>query len=60
MQCMHFIGRVTLFFANNSLTKFRSPKNFYTIFLDHEVIFSSHTAPFNPSTKDFTHMHLVT
>ena len=35
---MHFIGRVTLFFANNSLTECKITIEFCTIFLDPEVI----------------------
>ena len=53
---MHvFHGRVTLFFANNSLTEGRITMEFFTqFFLNYEVIFSSHTMFINTSTKEFT------
>ena len=56
---MHFIGRVTLFFANKSLTECRITIKILHIFLD-PVIFSSHTMFINASTKEFTLIHLVT
>ena len=49
---MYFIGRVRLFFANNL--------EFYTIFLDPEIIFSSHAMFIDTSKKEFTLIHLVT
>ena len=49
-----FHGRVTLFFANNSLTERGSPWNFYTIFLTYEIIFCTHTMFINTSTREFT------
>ena len=46
-----FHGLVTLFFANNFLTQFRITMKFlHNIFLDHEVIFSSHTMFINAPT----------
>ena len=51
---MYFIGRITLFFANNSLTECQITMEFLHIFLDPEVIFSSHTMFINASTKEFT------
>ena len=54
---MYFIGRVTLFFANNYLTEYRITMEF---FKDPVVIFSSHTMLIKASTKDFTPIHLVT
>ena len=56
----YFIGRVTLFFANNYLTECRITVEFLHNFLDPDVIFSSHTMYFNTPTKDFTPIHLVT
>ena len=32
----------------------------HNFFLDHEEILSSHSVIFNTSTKDFTHIHIVT
>ena len=50
-----FHGRVTLFFANNSLTQCRITMEFlHNFFLNHEVIFSSHAMVINTSTKEFT------
>ena len=50
-----FHGSVTLFFANNSLTESRITIQFLHIFfLNHEVIFSTHTMFVNTSTKEFT------
>ena len=50
---MYFIGRVTLFFANN----FNRISNHHGIltqfFKDPDVIFSSHTMFINASTKEF-------
>ena len=57
---MYFICRLTLFFANNSLTECRITMEFLHNFLDHEVIFSSHIMFINVSTNDFTLIHLVT
>ena len=59
---MYFIGRVTLFFANNFSNGMSNHHgNFIQFFLDNEeVIFSSHTMLINASTKDFTPVHLVT
>ena len=52
---MYFIGRVTLFFANNYLTEYRITMEFLThFFKDPAVIFSSHTMFINASTKEFT------
>ena len=55
-----FHGRVTLFFANNSLMQFRITKKFLHNFLDPEVIFNSHTMFINAPTKEFTLAHLAT
>ena len=55
-----FHGRVTPFYANNSLTQCRITMKFLHIFLDPEVFFSSHTMFINASTKEFTLTHLVT
>ena len=50
-----FHGRVTLLFANNSLTQGRITMKFlHNIFLNHEVFFSSHTMFINASTKEYT------
>ena len=50
-----FHGRVTLFFANNSLTQCRITMKFlHNFFLNHEVFFSSHTMFINTSTMEFT------
>ena len=57
---MHFIGRVTMLFANNSLMECLITMKFLHIFLHPDVIFSSHTMLINASTKDFTPIHLVT
>ena len=58
---MYFIGRVTLFFANNYLTEYRVTMEFLrNFFKDAVVIFSSHTMLIKASTKDFTPIHLVT
>ena len=52
---MYFIGRVTLFFANNYLTEYRiTMKLLHIFFLHPDVIFSSHTMFINASTKEFT------
>ena len=51
---MHFIGRVTKLFANNSFMECLITMNFYTFFLHPGVIFSSHTMFINASTKEFT------
>ena len=52
---MYFIGRVTLFFANNYLTEYRITMEFFTHFFLHpDVIFSSNTMFINASTKEFT------
>ena len=51
---MDFIDRVTLFFANNSLTECRITMEILDIFLDPEVIFSSHTMFIKVSTNEFT------
>ena len=56
-----FHGRVTLFFANNSLTECRIAIKFlHNIFLTHEVIFSKHTMFINTSTKEFTLLNNAT
>ena len=57
---MHFIGRVTMLFANNSLMECLITMKFLHFFLHPDVIFSSHTMLINASTKDFTPIHLVT
>ena len=58
---MDFIGRITLFSANNYLTEYRITMEFLHNFLkDPAVIFSSHTMLINASKKDFIPMHLVT
>ena len=49
-----FHVRVTLFFANNSTKECWITMEFLHIFLNHEVIFSSHTMFINTSTKEFT------
>ena len=50
-----FHGRVTLFFANNSLMQCRITMKFlHNFFLNHEVFFSSHTMFIDTSTKEFT------
>ena len=60
-QTKYFIGRVTLFFANNYLTEYRITMEFlHNFYFDPDVIFSSHTVYFNTFTKDFTPIHLVT
>ena len=51
---MHFIGRVTMLFANNSLMECLITLKFLHIFLHPDVIFSSHTMFINASTKEFT------
>ena len=51
---MHFIGRVTMLFANNSLMECLITMKFLHIFLHPDVIFSSHTMFINASTKEFT------
>ena len=52
---MHFIGRVTMLFANNSLMECLITMKFLDIFFLHpDVIFSSHTMFINASTKEFT------
>ena len=56
---MYFNGRVTLSLANNSLTECQIAMKFVHNFLDPEVIFNSHAAFPNASTKDFTPIHLV-
>ena len=60
MPTMHFISRVTMLFANNSLMECLITMEFSHIFLHPGVIFSSHTMFINASTKDFTPIHLVT
>ena len=57
---MHFTGRVTMLFADNSLMECLITMKFYTFFLHPDIIFSSHTMFINASTKDFTPIHLVT
>ena len=55
---MHFIGRVTMLFANNSLMECLITMKFYTFFFLHpDLIFSSHTMFINASTKEFTHVN---
>ena len=49
-----FHGRVTLFFANNSLTQCRITMNFLHYFFKPWSIFSSHTMFINTSTMEFT------
>ena len=52
---MHFIGRVTMLFANNSLMECLITMTFLHIFFLHpDVIFSSHRMFSNASTKEFT------
>ena len=52
---MYFIGRVTVFFANNYLTEYRITMEFQHQFsLDPSVIFSLHLMFINASTKEFT------
>ena len=51
---MHFIGRVTMLFANNSLMECLITMKFLHFFLHPDVIFSSHTMFINASTKEFT------
>ena len=51
---MYFIGHITEFFADNSLTEYRITMEFLHKFLYHEIIFSLHTVFFNASTKEFT------
>ena len=51
---MHFIGRVTMLFANNSLMECLITMKFLHIFLHPRVIFSSHAMFINASTKEFT------
>ena len=51
---MYFIGRLTLFFANNSLTECRITMEFSHTFLDPKLIFSSKTMFINASTMKFT------
>ena len=52
---MHFIGRVTMLFANNSLMECLITMKYFTHFFLHpDVIFSSHTMFINASTKEFT------
>ena len=59
---MYFIGRVTLFFANNYLTEYRITMEFLHNFLKTLTQFLVHIATMliNASTKDFTPIHLVT
>ena len=50
-----FHGRVTLFFANNSLMQCRITMKFlHNFFLKHEVFLRSHTMFIDTSTKEFT------
>ena len=49
-----------MFFANNYLTEYRITMEFLNIFLDPDLIFSSHTMFINASLKEFTLVHLVT
>ena len=52
---MHFIGRVTMLFANNSFMECLITMKFLHIFfLRPDVFFSSHTMFINASTKEFT------
>ena len=52
---MHFIGCVTMLFANNSLMECLTTMKFLHIFFLHpDVIFSSQTMFINASTKEFT------
>ena len=52
---MHFIDRVTMLFANNSLMECLITMKFLnTFFLQPDEIFSSHTMFINASTKEFT------
>ena len=51
---MYFIGCVTLFFANNSLTECRIAIELLHSFLVSEVILSSHEIFNESSTKEFT------
>ena len=52
---MYIIGRVTLFFANNSIfDEISDHRRIFTqFFLDPEEIFSSHIMFINASTKEF-------
>ena len=56
---MHFIGRVTMLFANNSLMECLITMNFLHIFLHPDVISSSHIMFINASTKEFTLVNIV-
>ena len=51
---MHFIGRVTMLFANNSNGMSDHHEIFTHFFLHPNFIFSSHTMLINASTKEFT------
>ena len=51
---MHFIGRVTMLFANNALMECLITMKFLHIFLHPGVIFCSHTMFINASIKEFT------
>ena len=56
-----FHGRVTLFFANNSLMQCRITMKFlHNFFLIHEVFFSSHIMFIDTSTKEFTLVNIAT
>ena len=54
MTTKYFLGHIILFFANNCLAEYRITMEFLHIFLDTDVIFSSHTMFINASTKEFT------
>ena len=51
---MHFIGRVTMLFANNSLMECLITMKFLHIFFNPDVIFSPHTMFIDAYTKEFT------
>ena len=51
MITKYFIGRVTLFFANNYITEYRITMEFLHFFLDPDVFSSLHTMLINASTK---------
>ena len=52
---MHFIGRLTTLFANNSFNEMSEHHEIFTHFFLHpDVIFSAYTMFINASTKEFT------
>ena len=55
LPTMHFIGRVTMLFANNFLMECLITMKFLHIFFSHpDLIFNSHNMFINASTKEFT------